>query len=80
MISLRMFIKSLARLVPRAASLMDYILYLAQHRSIKSDPSAKVEKICKEIQKNGYVVIEDYVSKSECEKIIGDFFEIRKRF
>ena len=78
--SIRLFIKSLARLVPRPASVIDYLMFSVRQRSTKAYPSARVDDVCKEIQKNGFVVIKDFMSKSDCEKIIGDFFDAKKRF
>lgn len=76
----RMFVKSIARKVPRFASLIDYAIFSISREQSRTTYSGQVKNICDQIAENGFFVIEDFMPKSYCDDVIRDFSDAKERF
>jgi Phytanoyl-CoA dioxygenase (PhyH) len=74
--SVRSVAKSLARRIPRAATLAEYAHFRLTHLESASRRAGADAGLMREVREHGFVVVEDYWSPAECARCIEDFEEI----
>lgn len=77
MFKIRKIIKSVARMVPRFSTLLDYWLFQVKRISFSNKltphSDSRFKSVLSEIELNGFCVIEDFFSKEECLSIRKDY-------